>query len=80
MIAMAGNIESLMNEIIKVPIEKINDEMSMDTVPSWDSLKHMELIAGIEKNFNIELTFEEIIGMRSVAGIKKVLIARNLKV
>jgi acyl carrier protein len=77
MIAMAGNVEKLMNEILKVPIEKIGDDMSMDNVPAWDSLKHMELIAGIEKNFSIELTFEEIIGMRSVAGIKKVLIARN---
>lgn len=77
---MAGKVESLLNEIVKVPVEKITDELSMDVVPGWDSLKHMELIAGVEKSFGLELTFDEIICMRTVAGIKNVLRARNKEI
>ena len=45
----------------------------MKDVDAWDSLKHMELIVSLEQSFGIELSFDEIVAMRSVGEIKRVL-------
>lgn len=45
----------------------------------WDSLGHMELVAAIEERWNVTLTSEEIIGMRTMAGIRKMLRAHGVK-
>lgn len=46
----------------------------------WDSLKHMELIASLEQQLNIQLSFDEIVAMRSVGDIKRTLNARDVTV
>jgi len=45
----------------------------MSEVETWDSLQHMNLIASLEQEFEVELSFEEIVSMQSVAVIKDVL-------
>ncbi|MEQ8172619.1 MAG: acyl carrier protein [Candidatus Eremiobacterota bacterium] len=39
----------------------------------WDSLVHMQIIAGIEEEFQVELTEDEIIEMMSISKIKELL-------
>lgn len=45
----------------------------MQDLDAWDSLKHMELIASLEEQLNVQLSFDEIVAMRSVGDIKRVL-------
>jgi acyl carrier protein len=45
----------------------------MENCSSWDSLKHMELIATIEEQFDVSLSFDEIVTMKSYTAIKAVL-------
>jgi acyl carrier protein len=52
----------------------------MQDTEAWDWLKHMVLIVALEAGCKIDLTFEEIVQMRSVAAIKKVLAARGVEV
>jgi len=52
----------------------------MANVEAWDSLKHMELIVALESAFEIELTFDEIVAMRSVQDIKRVLTGRGVQI
>ena len=52
----------------------------MADVEAWDSLKHMELIASLEEQLGIQLSFEEIVSMRSVADIKRVLNSKGATV
>jgi len=49
----------------------------MADVDAWDSLKHMELVVALETMFDIQLTFDEIVAMRSVREIKRVLGERS---
>ena len=49
----------------------------MKTVDSWDSLTHMELIANLECEFDIEFTADEIMEMTTVAQIRKLLEAKT---
>lgn len=48
-------------------------ETSPNEIPRWDSLKHIELIKAIEDTFEIAMTMDEMMEIRSVAGIEKIL-------
>lgn len=52
----------------------------MQDLESWDSLKHMELIATLEEQLGIQLSFDEIVKMRSVSDIKRVLNSKGVTV
>ena len=39
----------------------------------WDSLSHMELIAALEKEFEIEFTLDQIVEMQSAEKIRETL-------
>jgi len=75
---MKQTVEQIMAKTLKVPESDIHDHLTMDDLEDWDSLKHMELIIAIETSAGIELTFDEIVNMRSVLAIKKVLYARGM--
>jgi acyl carrier protein len=66
-------LHNLIAETLHISLEKINDELTMTDVEAWDSLQHMSLIASLEQTFGVEFTFDEIVTMRSVAEIKRVL-------
>lgn len=77
---MKQKLIALLADILKISIEDTSDDLAMKDVETWDSLKHMELIVSIEKTFDIELTFDEIVAMQTVKGIKQVLINRGIEV
>jgi len=68
-----AKIESLISETLQIPAAKLTDSLSMDDAETWDSLRHMELIVAIEQAFGLELSFDDIVAMRSVGEIKRVL-------
>lgn len=70
---MDTRLNTLIADILYIPLENINDELTMSEVESWDSLQHMSLIASLEQTFAVEFTFYEIVLMQSVAEIKRVL-------
>lgn len=56
-------IINVMSSVFGVSIEDINDTASPDTLESWDSLRHMNLIIALEEEFLVDLTEEDIIEM-----------------
>jgi acyl carrier protein len=71
------NVEQLVAEVLQVPPTMITDELTMQDIDVWDSLKHMELIVSLEEKFGLQLNFEEIVTMQSIGNIKRVLRARG---
>lgn len=57
---MEAEIKSIMANVLEVPLDAITEEASLHTIPSWDSLKHMELMVAFEKAFRIRLDDDEI--------------------
>lgn len=53
-------------------------ETTMDDVDNWNSLRHMWLIMAIEEKFSISLSMDEMIEMRSVPTIVRVLDRHNV--
>jgi acyl carrier protein len=73
-----GKVEELLSEVLQAPAAEINDDLAMSDMDAWDSLKHMELIVALETAFDVQLTFDEIVAMRSVREIKRVLSERSV--
>ena len=73
-----NKIESLLAEILQIPVARITNDLAMKDIEAWDSLKHMELIMLLEETFSIELTFDEIVAMQSVREIRRVLMERKI--
>jgi acyl carrier protein len=60
--------------VLNIREDEIDDDSSMETVESWDSLKHIELVVSLEEEFEIShLSTDEIVEMISVAEIKRTL-------
>ncbi len=51
----------------------VTDELEYNTIPQWDSVAHMSLVAELESAFDIMLDTDDIIDMSSVAKAKEIL-------
>ena len=69
-------LNKIFSRILELDESKISDDLSINNVPSWDSINQMALIAAIEEDFEIELTFDEISDMTSVKKIKDIVLAK----
>ena len=63
----------LLSEILKIKDEDIHDNLTPTEVSLWDSMNALVLVAGLERNYNIRFTMAEIIGVKCVGDIKKIL-------
>jgi len=65
-------ILKVMSLVFVVPVETLNEESSSDTIASWDSLKHLNLILALEEEFNVEIPDEEVGNLMNYKLIKLV--------
>jgi len=75
---MDEKVRNVLAQVLQIPLGKVVDNLAMSDVEAWDSLKHMDLIVSLEQMFSVEFTFEEIVAMRSVLEIKRVLRERGV--
>jgi len=53
--------------------EDVNDQLSSETLDTWDSLNHINLISALEQEFGVMLPTEGLVATQSVAGLKALL-------
>ena len=70
---LEDRIKNIMSAVFEIPEEQIKDNSSPDTIGSWDSLKHMNLIIALEEEFKVEFTDNEIIEMMNYSLIKSII-------
>jgi len=58
-------IKLVLSAIFSVEPSAIDEAFSPDTVKSWDSLKHMNLITALEEEFDIRFDDQEIVALMS---------------
>ena len=66
-------LKQVMATVLGVPLGTIGPGASQDTLKSWDSLKHMNLVLALEQAFGIEIPDEDAAEITSYALIKVVL-------
>ena len=67
-------------EAFEIDDDVITDELAYDTIPEWDSVGHMRLMAAIEEAFDIMLETEDILDFSSVGKGKEILLKYDVTV
>jgi acyl carrier protein len=65
------DFETIFKKVIGVTV--VTDDMEMNNIAEWDSLKQVQLIAELEEKLGLEFEFEDIITMTSIKKIDSVL-------
>lgn len=66
-------LKQVMATMLNVDTSTINEDSSMDNVPSWDSLRHMNLVLALEEEFKVTIPDEDAGNITSYKLIKLVL-------
>ena len=71
--AMEQRIKNVMSAVFEIPVNKIKENASPDTIESWDSLQHMNMVVALEDEFQVEFTDDEIFEMMNYSLIKSII-------
>ena len=68
-----NTLKQVMATLLTVDVNAIDSEASMDTIPTWDSLRHMNLVLALEEEFKVSSPDEDAGYITSYKLIKLVL-------
>lgn len=66
-------------DVFQLDVAAVNDESSQDSIPKWDSLGIVNLVAELEQVFGIQFDILEIADFRNVAIIKSILMEKGIR-
>lgn len=70
---MNTQLSKILAEVFGLRETEIKPELEKGEVDTWDSLKQMDLVTSLEREYNILLEIPDIIRMTSIATIIEVL-------
>lgn len=74
---MMNSNEQKLKKVFRTALEieenLIEDTLTYNEIPQWDSIAHMTLVAEIEDQFDIMLDTDDVLDMSSFAKSKKIL-------
>jgi acyl carrier protein len=59
------------SDIFGVPADKITPTSTPETIETWDSIQHLNLVLALEEKFEVQLSPEEIEQMKSIGDVIK---------
>ena len=62
-------VRSIASDIFGVPADKISAESTPETIETWDSMQHLNLVLAIEEKFGVQLEPEAIEQMKSIGAV-----------
>lgn len=66
-------LETLFAQVLGIAEELVREDLTYQSIPQWDSVAHMGLIAQLEDAYGILLDTDDIIDMSSVAKAREIL-------
>lgn len=76
---MTKKLYTLLSEILAIAPESITDETSPENTPSWDSFNGLMIAAELEKTSGVQFTMEDVLSVKKVGDIKKILDRYNVQ-
>jgi acyl carrier protein len=72
-----AELGSIFAEVLGMDAIALRPETTAEDVPGWDSLTHLKLLFTIQKRFGIEFETAEIIGMKNVGEMVRIIEERS---
>ncbi|MCP4459027.1 MAG: citrate (Si)-synthase, partial [Cytophagales bacterium] len=68
---MNPTIEHIVSITLNIPSSLIQDDLTYQSIPEWDSQRHVALMLAIEEAYHTEINEDMVLKLTSVAAIKK---------
>ena len=59
-------VRTVVAQVLELPEEQLDAASSPDTIETWDSLQHLNMVLALEQEFSVQFTPEEIEQMLSL--------------
>ena len=66
-------VKFIVSEILKISINKTEDDIEMNKVPQWDSVAQLLIISSLEDKFNIQFSSSKISKLIDLKSIIKII-------
>ncbi len=66
-------VRRIAGDIFNLPAESLTPQSSPESIDSWDSLQHLNLVLAIEEQFALEIDPEELERMNSLDAISRLI-------
>lgn len=73
-------LHAVVARALNVPVASVTDASSPETLRSWDSLSHLDLISEIEEAYDVRFSTGDILKAKSVAAVRRLLREKGLEV
>lgn len=77
---MSDRLHEIVAKGLMLDQAQVTDALQYNSIPEWDSVAHMTLIADLEDEFGIMLDTDDIIAMSSVGTIREILTKYDVSV
>ena len=74
-----NKVKTIISSILGVDVSEIGDDTAIGDLPEWDSLNHIQIISGIEKEFDFRFTPDVMMDLEDVSDIVDATEARVVK-
>jgi len=62
-------VRSVASDILGIPADKISAVSSPETIESWDSVQHLNLVLALEEKFGVQFEPEDIEQMKNIGAV-----------
>lgn len=70
---LLDRVRSITADVLEVPVVRISAGSSPETIDTWDSIHHLNLVLALEQEFNLQFEPEEIDQMKDIQHILEIL-------
>ena len=75
---MDERLEKVVRAVFSIEQDTVDENWTSDDIPYWDSVGHLNLIMGVEKEFNVKIEIEEMFEIEKLADIITLLKKKNI--
>lgn len=75
----AGGVlfEDVVAGVLEVDPAEVTDAAGPETMPTWTSLRHLQLVVTLEEAYGISFSYQEIRGLKSVGEVRRALLVKR---
>ena len=74
-----SSLRDIVADTLEISPDEVSPELSSDSVESWDSFRHLQLILSIESEFGVQFDPQQIPELTTVAKIEAALEQKGVK-
>jgi acyl carrier protein len=70
---MHNKLLTVISEILDIPLNELPADPSPETVPSWDSMKQIDIVIAVEEEFGVRFKDSDIPRLIGIRGFEQIL-------